>query len=163
MAPDFLATRAIDWSLHKKPTNQKTPLAQTSAHPIRVHESWPKGEIHRIYNRCSSHLIYEREKQAFCNRLVDHDFPIDYVNEIRAIYPGGQKMRIKNNSNCLYWVVPFHPCIEKSRLARIANDVLNEWYPGEVPIRVVISWKNSLTNISAQIRKQFLISEPPGD
>ena len=153
---DFIATRSIEWKPQTKSTSQKLPLSYQSAHTSRVHQSWPIGETIRLFNRCSQQKYFDEARRNFVQRLQENDFPSPLIKEILGLVPGMRKhQREKSDDadNRLFWVIPHHPDMEKNRMAKIANDLLDAWYPSEPHPRVIISWKSQYINLSETIRK----------
>ena len=132
----------IGWTLHKKPTNQKSLLHPSSSHAQKVHESWPMGEIRRFYNRCSSYEKFEEAKRSFIKTLEESFFDKRIIERVRKL-DGSRieaekaiKMERDKTEDATkarnFLILPYHPKVDRLRLDKVIKKAATE----------VVMWSN---------------------
>jgi len=152
--PKYWQTLKLSYTLYTKETAQKVPLTPNSSHPKTVHRSWPMAEIMRYRKRCSGYFDFRRAKRRFLETLVYHNFDNDLYEKVRNINPLIPKKRqADSGKNKLYWILPYHPALERSGLRRLIDHVIEKWTINEMDhVQICIAWKNSMTNLTSMLR-----------
>jgi len=60
------------------------PLACDSAHPPRIHTSWPIMQVRRIGRLCNDMHAAECAKEKYISRFISHFTPTALINRMRA-------------------------------------------------------------------------------
>ena len=160
----FALSRRVCWRLFQKPTGQKVPLSEMSAHSKSVLRHWPISEIQRFKRRCIYRKEFEECAKGFIARLQNFSFSKKLIESVKASIPDKCIMPTQApdlirededlEGDCpkkVFWVIPFHPEIQRLGLAKIVREEMKKW---SLPsIEVTISWKNYQKNLDAQIRR----------
>ena len=131
-------------------------LSFTSAHPTRLHISWPLGYVRRLYFRSSSIEYFRVARAHFVSRMIAHGIPnciIDYVSDNSDYYmPHYLSCNVRRPKllHSRFLVIPFHPLWSHSKLSSavsaFANEsqhrrLLQEAFRVTEPFPLAVSWK----------------------
>jgi hypothetical protein len=109
-------------------------LHPSSAHPCRIHLSWPLGYIHSIWIRSCSLAIFQHAKDRFLTTLVHQHWPSELVlyfadnsvyDRIFNFRSPLVVQRTRAEQNVLWLVLPYHPIWESKQLMATAIRRIN--------------------------------------
>ena len=131
-------------------------LSVGSGHVPTVHVAWTIAYINRLHRRSTRIEDFAAAKRQFLQRLHDDFFPqqiIQFINDNTDYfmsYQYLQRKHIKQRSQTLHIVIPYHPLWRSARLASRASnffsssnstDLLNAAFEGyPIPSGVNIAW-----------------------
>ena len=165
----FNATGMMLFKPYTKPTAQKTPLSDRSMHAGNVAKAWPVAEVGRLRRRASIFQHYKEAVGKFVDRLQRAFHGEKVVNSVLKTRPDQLKLcyesdagfgtfyaqRSKIDDRTVFWVLPFHPSMEKQRLQLSINAILRRWCEHDKAYQVVISWQQRLKPLGATVRSFY--------
>ena len=141
-----------DGNCTQKTTVQTCYLHSSSGHARNIMKSWPIAEIQRRHKRCSLHADFIKAKQEFIKELNNAFYDERVVAKMQNTNPGLSRKRTQQERTPrIYWVIPYHPAIERINQQRVIRDYTRMW--GVTEFTVSIAWKNTLPNLAGRIRK----------
>ena len=145
-----------------KPTSLGIPLDVTSAHPPRVHLSWPVGTISRVQSLSTHREHAESAKATLVNTFQRHHAPnflIELLNRTPAWKSNFGPM-LSCKSEVLWLPLGFHPTLHRTLSKAVAELTKNvQWQQfysmafGVSCLCVRLSWYNALRSQAFVIKK----------
>ena len=113
-----------------KPTSLGIPLDETSAHPPRVHLSWPVGTISRVQGLSTHRDHAESAKATLVNRFRRHHAP-SFLTELLNRTPAWKSIfgPISSFKSGVLWLpLGFHPTLHRTLSKAVAELTKNvQW------------------------------------
>jgi hypothetical protein len=128
----FVQDGCVQYRPFFKPTLNKFPLLQHSAHAPSVHLSWPAAELRRIARNSSTNAIFLDAKRTFLSYLLDGGIHEDLISQLRST---NQYLLCKSSlmsadaqlASITRIVVPYHPALRGAGLLSAIKCVHAKW------------------------------------
>ena len=147
--PDQFSSRPeLQWSLHRKVTNQKVALHHASFHSTSIHRAWPLAEISRVIKRCSSYAIFLRERATHIRFFRESFLHPELIKQCAKVTPYTNSSEKKPHNRTTWIVLPYHPVLHLvtrtlKSLSEEWTNILGHFNLGDVSV----SWRNSARSV----------------
>ena len=146
----------MDISSFTKPTNQKVPLRDSSAHHVQVHTAWPIQRFLHFDRLCTTYAGALEAKARFIAEFIAKTsghaaIPSLIENLI------GRPSRVDKRAagTCSWMVVPFHLAYEGAQFGKIIASFESSWPQRFAYLFPRLAWKLVEPNIACQMQRHL--------